>query len=198
MKADHTVGNIGNNDTHPEGLTDGSHRHHHLQHDQAQHIPSAHHHMGTHQSHAVQLARCTASPLVETPSLGAILDSCLARASTLDLKMDKLSAEVSARRDPSHPTLPAEADQQGGQGSSDKASNLELARDTSVTRKAEKHQTFDATEPASKLQTTADAMQSQTLMALKAVATLSSPAVPCKGQTTDNTRQPQALQVRGW
>ena len=85
-----------------------------------------------------QLARGTASPLVGTPSPGAILDSCLARACTLNVKMDKLSAEVSARQDPIHPTLPADTDQPGGQGSYDKASNLELARDTSATRKAEK------------------------------------------------------------
>lgn len=94
---------------------------------------------------------------------GAILDSCLARARTLHIKMDKLSAEVSARRDPRHPTLPADTDQPGGQGSSDKASNLELARDTSASRTSEKHQTFDAAEPASKLQTAVDARPSQIL-----------------------------------
>ena len=91
---------------------------------------------------------------------GAILDSCLARVRTLHIKMDKLSAEVSARREPGHPKLPADTDQPGGQISSDKASNLELARDTSAT---EKHQTFDAAEPAAKLQTAAEARPSQIL-----------------------------------
>ena len=91
---------------------------------------------------------------------GAILDSCLARARTLHIKMDKLSAEVSARREPGHPKLAADTDQPGGQGSSNKASNLELARDTLGA--VEKHQTFVTTERAAKLQT-AGAMPAQTL-----------------------------------
>ena len=123
-------------------------------------IESLYDHQETDTKPPTQLARGTASPLVGTPSPGAILDSCLARARTLHVKMDKLSAEVSARRDPRHPTLPVDTDQPGGQGSSDKASNLELARDTSASRTSEKHQTFDGAEPASKLQTAADARPS--------------------------------------
>ena len=42
---------------------------------------------------------------------GAILDSCLDRALTLHIKMEKLSAEVSARWEPGHPKLPRSSPQ---------------------------------------------------------------------------------------
>ena len=140
---------------------------------------------------------------------GAILDSCLARARTLHIKMDKLSAEVSARREPGHPKLPADTDQPGGQVSSDKASNLELARDTSATRKVEKHQSFVTTEPAAKLQT-AGAMPAKTLqvkvqshntlntadsLPIGNVTSKSHPAWT-EVQPTGSVRQPHALQVK--
>ena len=54
-----------------------------------------------------------------TMSSSATANSCLARARTLHIKMDKLSAEVSARREPGHPKLPSDTDQPGGQVSSD-------------------------------------------------------------------------------
>ena len=77
---------------------------------------------------STRLTRGIASPLAETPSPYAILDSCLDQARKLHLKMDKLSAEMTANKDLGQLALPADADQPGGQESSDKVSSLEPAR----------------------------------------------------------------------
>ena len=128
--------------------------------------------------HPAQLA------MVETPSPGAILDRCLAQARKLNLRTDKLSAEVAANQD--------------------KASNSEPARNAPWKSRTEKHQTLDATEPATKHQAAQTmALCSSKLSAASSQLSSSSPHASLHavrssavGSTPADLGQ-QALQVMG-